>query len=225
MTNSPEKESVPQHLDKETSADCCFIAVWRERLLTAAFVLGQTVTLALTHVFITVIIINKYHPHQLDHHHYELDCGKWLSHISLRGTVMKWKMIYTEGPKTWKRQGAPFDDTLNSHIRSLAVNKQKPPPLFVPWGAPLITKLSHYEKLQIIRWPFFATKLPQFNTYCLPVFRIGLIAFLVVYVWETSNIKNRITKTLLLESYHNIIFRKYNDWKRSYIVFVFATNE
>ena len=49
--NSPEKESVPQHLDKEASADCCFIAVWRERLLTAAFVLGQTVTLALTHLF------------------------------------------------------------------------------------------------------------------------------------------------------------------------------
>ena len=49
--NSPEKESFPQHLDKETSADCCFIAVWRERLLTAAFVLGQTVTLALTHLF------------------------------------------------------------------------------------------------------------------------------------------------------------------------------
>ena len=26
--------------------------------------------------FIIVIIINKYHPHQLDHHHYELDFGK-----------------------------------------------------------------------------------------------------------------------------------------------------
>ena len=85
-----------------------------------------------------------------------------------------------------------------THKIILAVNKQKPPPLFVPWGAALITKLSHYEKLQIIRWSFFATKLPQFNTYCLPVFRIGLIAlFSGFYLGNIKNNKNRITKTPL----------------------------
>ena len=58
--------------------------------------------------FIIVIIINKYHPHHLDHHHYELICGKWLSHISLRGTVMKWNMIYTEGPKNMETPRSTF---------------------------------------------------------------------------------------------------------------------
>ena len=135
-------------------------------------------------------------------------------------------MIYTEGPKNMKTPRSTFWRYLELTHKIIGCQQTKAPSLVRSLRSTSHNKVIPLWKVADYTMAFLCHKTSPIQ-YLLPSCfqnRINSI-FSGLYLGNIQYHKNRITKTLLLESYHNIIFRKYNDWKRSYIVFVFATNE